>query len=94
MHTENATLIIKSREDSIADLQESYQFLNNSRRIFAHPFSLYNDRAKDILKETGVSMAFIIKSSKVNANTDKYLIPRYSITPDLNLEDFAYIVRE
>jgi Predicted xylanase/chitin deacetylase len=70
----------------LADLQKTRDLMNNTT-AFAYPFYEYNDRAIELLKKAGFTMAFIGSSKKAVPGTNKMLIPRYPILSTTTVED-------
>lgn len=83
-----------NEEDLLNDLNTSRELLNGST-VFCYPFYEYNDYAIRMLKESGFTMAFagFIGDGRVRVNTNKYLIPRYTIYNDTTLNEFANIIK-
>ena len=78
----------------INDLKTSSEILHGST-IFCYPFYEFNNYSIEVLKEAGYTMAFAgcIGSCKVNRYTNKYIIPRYTITNDVSLGEFINIIK-
>ena len=67
------------KEIILNDLKRSRESLNNTT-YFCYPFYDYNNRAIELLKEAGFTMAFAGQNgTKVKVGIDKYRIPRYVI---------------
>lgn len=75
------------------DLKTSREILNGSS-VFCYPFYEYNNYAIENLKEAGFTMAFggLIGSGYVTKNTNKYLIPRYTIYNNTTDLELSYII--
>ena len=82
------------KETLINDLKTSSEILHGST-VFCYPFYEYNNYSIEVLKEAGYTMAFAgcIGSCKVNTKTNKYIIPRYTITSDVTLDKFISIIK-
>lgn len=77
----------------LEDLKKSRESLNNTT-YFCYPFYDYNDRAIELLKQAGFTMAFAgeFKDSTVRVGTNKYKIPRYVIVSYTTMEQFISYV--
>lgn len=86
---------IKCLEKSLLqeDLRISREILDGSS-VFCYPFYEYNNYAIENLKEAGFTMAFggLIGSGYVHKNTNKYLIPRYTIYSNTTTNELSYII--
>ena len=82
------------KEKLVNDLKTSSEILHGST-VFCYPFYEYNNYSIEVLKEAGYTMAFAgcIGSCKVNTKTNKYIIPRYTITSDVTLDKFISIIK-
>lgn len=76
------------------DLKQSSTVLRGSK-IFCYPFYEYNNYSISILKEAGYKMAFAgyINDGYAKVGTDKFQIPRYTITSDITLNKFSQIIK-
>lgn len=76
------------------DLAKSSEILNGSK-VFCYPFYEFNDYSIKVLKEAGYKMAFagLLKDGFVRRGTDKYRIPRYTITSDVTINEFINILK-
>lgn len=77
----------------LEDLRKSRESLNNTT-YFCYPFYDYNDRAIELLKQAGFTMAFAgeFNDSTVRVGTNKYKIPRYVIVNYTTMEQFISYV--
>lgn len=77
----------------LEDLRKSRESLNNTT-YFCYPFYDYNERAIEILKKAGFTMAFAgeINDSTVRVGQDKFRIPRYVIANYTTMEQFINYV--
>lgn len=84
----------KNKEYLLDDLKQSSTILGGSQ-IFCYPFYEYNNYSISILKEAGYKMAFAgyIDDGYVKIGTDKYQIPRYTITSDVTINKFSQIIQ-
>lgn len=73
------------------DLQASRQTLHGTT-VIAYPFYAYNDYAIEQLKNNGFTMAFTGGFIKAQPLTDKFKVPRYSVSTDWNMETFKNAV--
>lgn len=87
---------IKCLEESLLqeDLKTSRELLNGST-VFCYPFYEYNSYSIRMLKEAGFTMAFagLLNDGKVHVGTNKYLVPRYTITSDTTVTQLANIIK-
>ncbi len=79
------------KDTILADLKKTRDLLNQTT-AFAYPFYEYNQRAIDLLKEAGFTMAFIGSRKKAYPGINKMLIPRYSIVSSYTMNEFIGIV--
>lgn len=77
----------------LEDLRKSRESLNNTT-YFCYPFYDYNNRAIELLKQAGFTMAFAgeFSDSTVRVGTDKYKIPRYVIVNYTTMDQFISYV--
>ena len=77
----------------LEDLKKSRESLNNTT-YFCYPFYDYNDRAIELLKKAGFTMAFAgeLKNSTVRVGQDKFKIPRYVIVNSTTMNQFVQYV--
>lgn len=101
LHTQNicpygqgGAIKCKNKEYLLDDLKQSSTILGGSK-IFCYPFYEYNNYSISILKEAGFKMAFAgyIDDGYAKVGTDKYQIPRYTITSDITINKFAQIIK-
>ena len=79
-------------EDTILeDLRKSRESLNQTT-YFCYPFYDYNNRAIELLKRAGFTMAFAGGEYKVRAGQNKFKIPRYVIVNYTTMNDFISYV--
>jgi len=79
------------RENILKDLAISREKTNGSK-VFCYPFYEYNNYAISLLQEAGFTMAFKGGATKVNKNTNKMLIPRYTLVYNSTVNDLARII--
>lgn len=60
-------------------------------RAFAYPYGISSETAIEVLKNQNVKLAFTTTRGYVTKTTDPMLLPRFSITPSVSLEDFQSI---
>lgn len=79
----------------LEDLKKSRESLNNTT-YFCYPFYDYNQRAIELLKQAGFTMAFAgeRKNKKVKVGQDKFKIPRYVIVNKTTMDQFIRYVNE
>lgn len=77
----------------LEDLRKSRESLNNTP-YFCYPFYDYNERAIELLKKAGFTMAFAgeLRDSTVRVGQDKYKIPRYVIVNYTTMNQFINYV--
>lgn len=77
----------------LEDLKKSRESLNNTT-YFCYPFYDYNERAIELLKQAGFTMAFAgeLKDSTVRVGQDKFRIPRYVIINSTTMNQFIQYV--
>lgn len=77
----------------LEDLKKSRESLNNTT-YFCYPFYDYNNRAIELLKQAGFTMAFAgeLRDSTVKVGADKYKIPRYVIVSTTTMNQFIRYV--
>lgn len=80
-----------STEELVKDLTESRNKLNQTE-VFCFPFYEFNNHAIDAVKQAGFKMAFIGGGAKVTKNTDKYKIPRITLSNSTTLEEYKKII--
>jgi hypothetical protein len=80
-------------EAILNDLKQSRESLDNTT-YFCYPFYDYNNRAIELLKKAGFTMAFVgeTKDNTVRVGQDKFLIPRYVIVNYTTMGDFIDFV--
>lgn len=79
-------------EKILDDLRKSRESLNNTT-YFCYPFYDYNDRAIELLKKAGFTMAFAGQTGdKARVGTNKYKIPRYVISNYTTMNTFIKYV--
>lgn len=84
-------ILCKDKQYLLDDLKKSRDSLNNTT-YFCYPFYEYNERAIEILKEAGFTMAFKGGRVKARPGVNLFKVPRYSITNSDTLKDFiSYI---
>lgn len=101
MHTGNdcsadigrSGILCLSDNTILDDLKKSRESLNNTT-YFCYPFYEYNQRAIELLKKAGFTMAFAgqIEDSKVRVGQDKYRVPRYVIANYTTMDTFIRYV--
>ncbi len=80
-----------SLEWGIEDLQASAQFLGNTDS-FCYPFGIYNDDAKEMLRQVGFPLAFTTSPGKVASGDDALTLKRMGIYKNTSLNEFIKIV--
>lgn len=80
-----------SFEEGINDVQISSDFLGNMNS-FCYPFGIYNDQAKEILKQVGYTMAFTTSPGKVKPGDDKLELKRQGVFNNTSFNEFVNIV--
>ena len=81
MDDKKIALILSSSEKTIIDdLTKNKELLN--AKYFAYPYGKHDEKAIEYLKKTEHEMAFTIEPGYVTKKSDKYLLPRFPITPN------------
>ena len=77
----------------LEDLRKSRESLNNTT-YFCYPFYDYNERAIELLKQAGFTMAFAgeLYDSTVRVGQDKFKIPRYVMVSYTSMDEFIRYV--
>ena len=77
----------------LEDLKKSRESLNHTT-YFCYPFYDYNERAIELVKEAGFTMAFVgeLRDSTVRVGQDKFKIPRYVIVNYTTMDNFIRYV--
>lgn len=79
-----------ARDKLLEDIKISRQKLHNCTS-FAYPFYEYNDYSVNILKDSGISMAFVGEGASsdnlVHVGSDKYTLPRFVVVSYTTLND-------
>lgn len=89
--TLGGAILCKDKQYLLDDLKKSRDSLNNTT-YFCYPFYEYNERAIEILREAGFTMAFKGGRVKAKPGVNLFKVPRYSITNTDTLKDFiSYI---
>lgn len=84
-------ILCLSEETILEDLKRSRESLNNTP-YFCYPFYDYNERAINLLKKAGFSMALAGGERKVSVGQDKFRVPRYVIVKSTTMDDFISYV--
>jgi len=88
-------LSIRSQEEIKADLDFAWQEIDRhiepGLRAFAYPYGVWSEAAIHVLKEQNVQLAFTTKEGYASKDSDPLLIPRFSITPSVTMDDFKAI---
>ncbi len=84
--------LVLSKEEIKTDLQTSIQKIGNNL-AFCYPFYQYNHNMLEALKETGFQLAFVGGNRKVTQSDNKYLIPRYIVYKNTDLNGFIHMVK-
>lgn len=89
-------ILCEDEDKIIEDLNLSRSKLNNTE-YFCYPFYDYNDYVIGILKKVGFKMAFIGASNTLgmsDSKTDKYKIPRLTLSSLTTMDEFIEVVTE
>lgn len=60
--------------------------------FFAHPYGVYTETSKQLVKEAGFDGAFSTVAKNANILSDRYAIPRHTIKNQTTMEEFVEIV--
>ena len=75
-----------------SDLRLSLKRIHNDK-LFAYPSGQYNFQLVDMLRNTGVDLAFTTTVGYVNQNSYPLLLNRVTVYPDFDLETFGSVVK-
>ena len=75
----------------LEDLRKSRESLNQTTN-FCYPFYDYNNRAIELLKRAGFTMALAGSERKVKVGQDKFTVPRYVIVNYTTMNEFISYV--
>ena len=75
-------------ESACQDLNESKRITGDKCKVFCYPFGHYNERAKQILKDCGFTMAFTVEGGYVTPGMDLYQLPRVRMSKGISLNSF------
>ena len=84
-------ILCLNEETILEDLKKSRESLNNTT-YFCYPFYDYNQRAIELLKKAGFTMAFAGGETKVKKGQNKFIVPRYVINNGISINNFKTIV--
>ncbi|BES66242.1 hypothetical protein SANA_26810 [Gottschalkiaceae bacterium SANA] len=88
-------LTVKTQEEIQEDLDFAWaeidRHIEPGFRAFAYPYGVASQAAIDVLKNQDVQLAFTTKTGYVTKESDPLLLPRFSITPSVSVEDFQSI---
>ncbi len=86
-------ILCLSEETVLNDLKKSRENLDNTP-YFCYPFYEYNQRAINLLKKAGFTMAFAGEenNNKVKVGQNKFKIPRYVIVNNTSMNNFIWMV--
>lgn len=80
-------LLCVDQEEGIKDTIQSMDYVDGGF-VYCYPFGDVNDHAIEILKESGIRLAFTTEYGKVQAGMDLYRLPRIRVTGGAGLERF------
>ncbi|MCL2396804.1 MAG: polysaccharide deacetylase family protein [Defluviitaleaceae bacterium] len=83
---------VESEENIRSDIRQSFDVPILWQSVFAYPFGRHSENAISALKAEGVQAAFATHWGYVYRNTDPFVLPRFSVTPDWTPELFSDIV--
>ena len=86
-------LALESVENIRTDIRQSFEAPLAFQPIFAYPFGRHSPNAIQALQEEGVEIAFATHWGYVYRDTDPFVLPRFSVTPEWTAEQFSDIVR-
>lgn len=70
------------------DLNQSKRITGDQCKVFCYPFGHYNDRAIQMLKDCGFTMAFTVEGGYVTPGMDLYKLPRVRMSKGISLNSF------
>jgi len=90
----HANLTAIGNDELYKQLQDSYQKLldlGETYYSFSYPWGQFSDRVVKIVKEIGYQCAVVVGEKKLLDNFNIHLLPRFTMTRDLNLKNFQDI---
>lgn len=88
-------LTVRSDEEIQADLDFAWEEIDRhvqpGLRAFAYPYGVSTESTMEILKNQDVKLAFTTTEGYATQASDLLLIPRFSITPSVTMEEFMTI---
>lgn len=81
----------KQDEEIEKDFSTSRDILN--AKSFAYPYGCYSSKTISILKKLGFTMSFSTNEGYVSPGDNRFILKRWSITPEVSLERFRKIIR-
>jgi peptidoglycan/xylan/chitin deacetylase (PgdA/CDA1 family) len=88
-------LTVKTQEEIQEDLDFAWaeidRHIEPGFRAFAYPYGVASQAAKNVLNNQNVTLAFTTEVGYVTKESDPLLLPRFSITPSVAMEDFQSI---
>lgn len=78
--------------EGVADMQQSIDILNGSK-YFAYPFGTFGGNSKEILRQTGIRLAFTTQYGVVRRGQDPLQLPRVRISGSEPVSQFKYALR-
>jgi len=91
-NTGETGLVHATREEIVADVRRSFDFLTN-HRAFAYPYGQFNDRVMEALQEVGITLAFTTEEEMVTRESDPLQLGRFKVWRGMTLERFGEIIR-
>lgn len=81
-------LMCMDYDEAVADTVRSLEYVDGGI-AYCYPFGDYNDRAKQIMRDAGVKMAFTTEPGKIHPGMDMYALPRVRVHGGNSLGQFA-----
>lgn len=95
MEDDQPLLTVKTKEEIQADLDFAWaeidRHIEPGFRAFAYPYGVASETAMEVLSSQNVKLAFTTTEGYATKDSDLLLIPRFSITPSVAMEDFQSI---
>lgn len=89
--SQGGALLCYDEQTILNDLKASRDKVYNTH-VFCYPFFDYNERAINLLKQAGFTMAFLGGNQTAKVGQDKMTIPRISIVSTYTVDDLARVL--
>lgn len=78
-----------AHDEGVADTKKAFSILGGGF-VYCYPYGDVTDSALEIMKDSGVRMAFTTNYGKIEPGMDKLQLPRVRIFGDAGLQQFIY----